>query len=140
HITIYENDVDGSTENTLRRKRRPGHVSAALAPGNPGRRPGGAGNPAPTDARRVEPTAIVIDNRTPTDFDVVGDPGPAQIGIHPMPNGVRRPSIRAVVGNPARAIWGDIDPMPIRIQAVVINGDDFHRRRLIRLRVDHDLR
>src|SRR5205823_1198889 len=84
-----------------RAERRPPHVSAAAAPGDPGGGPGLTGHPHPAVARIFEPAPVVISGIAPW---FLAGPGEAVVGVDPVPNSVRTPRTIDALGAPASAV------------------------------------
>ena len=85
-------DAGALIESRFRRQRRPTNVIAALSPGDPGRRPFITRHPNPADSAQARPASVVISR--PTEW-LLGNPGPAGVGVNPATVSVRTPSARA---------------------------------------------
>ena len=85
-------DAGALIESRFRRQRRPTNVIVALSPGDPGRRPFITRHPNPADSAQARPASVVISR--PTEW-LLGNPGPAGVGVNPATVSVRTPSARA---------------------------------------------
>ncbi len=100
-------------------ERTPADVVPARRPGDPGRRPGRARDPVPTQRGRESPAAVVGDGPAPR---FVRHPGPTEGGPDPATVGVGLPS-RRDIGPPHVADLGLVVPGAVAIELVRVGGD-----------------
>ncbi len=94
----------------------PSVVAATTSPGDPGWCPFITGNPGPPEVIVVVPSAVVERSPSP---GVVGDPGVAVIGHHPVAIGGVGMEVTPHVGDPYPAVSVVVDPSAVRSQLIV---------------------
>src|SRR6202022_1156209 len=85
-------DASALIESRFRRQGPPADVIVAFPPGNPRRCPLIARNPNPANSAQARPPSVVIGG--PAEW-LLGNPGPAGIGVNPATVGIGTPASRA---------------------------------------------
>src|SRR5664279_5292336 len=113
-------DVPGYPDAERRRNRRPPDVVVPDVPRHPCWSPDGARDPDPAVGVRPAPRAVVVRVTAPR---VVRHPGPAVLGVEPLPVQIRLPIPIDSSGAPTMAVASHGDPVTVRAQLVVEGGD-----------------